>query len=111
LSTVCWRPKIYGEALSAGHFVNDIYEGSLPALLPFLPLLFQARGYPGAVWGGLLTVFLLSGTLGSLAGGYLSDVIGRRQVIVILLLMSVASILELLRTDGILLWLRTATHH
>ena len=75
--------------------------------MAFLPLLFQGRGYPASVWAGLLTVFLMSGTVGGLLGGYLSDRIGRRLVIVWSLIIAVPLLLLMIRAEGISLWIVT----
>ncbi len=75
--------------------------------MTFLPLLFQSRGYPSSVWAGLLTFFLLSGTAGGLFGGYLSDLVGRRLVIVWTLVIAVPLLLLMLHVDGASLWIVT----
>lgn len=77
------------------------------SLVTFLPLLLKSRGYPDQVWAALLTLFLLSGTIGGLLGGYLSDIVGRRWVIVGSLLVSVPFVLGMLRVEGIALWALT----
>lgn len=77
------------------------------SFMAFLPLLFQGRGYPASVWAGLLTFFLLSGTVGGLLGGYLSDRIGRRLVIVWSLIIAVPLLLLMIRAEGISQWVIT----
>ncbi|MDP2663088.1 MAG: MFS transporter, partial [Dehalococcoidia bacterium] len=77
------------------------------SVVTFLPLLLRSRGYPDQVWATLLTVFLLSGTLGGLLGGYLSDFIGRRLVIAFSLFVSVPLLFGMLRAEGITLWIVT----
>lgn len=77
------------------------------ALITFLPLLFQSRGYPPTMWAGLMTVFLFSGTGAGLLGGYLSDRIGRRWVIAGSLFLTVPLVLAMLRSEGAVLWLVT----
>ncbi len=77
------------------------------SVVTFLPLLLRGRGYPDQLWATLLTVFLLSGTLGGLLGGYLSDFIGRRLVIVFSLVLSVPLLFAMLRLEGVALWMVT----
>jgi MFS transporter, FSR family, fosmidomycin resistance protein len=55
-------------------------------LITFIPLLLHERGVSVQVAGRLLFVFLFFGALGGLFGGYLSDRVGRHQVIAVSLL-------------------------
>lgn len=47
----------------------------------FFPLFIQSQGFGLAFASKLLFVFLVSGAIGGLVGGYLSDVLGRKKVI------------------------------
>ncbi|MEE8449541.1 MAG: MFS transporter [Thermodesulfobacteriota bacterium] len=49
----------------------------------FLPLFLQSRGLELALAGKLLSLFLFSGAFGALLGGYLSDICGRKRIILI----------------------------
>ena len=51
-------------------------------LVVFIPLLLHERGVSLSLAGRALFVFLFFGALGGMLGGYLSDRIGRQQVIV-----------------------------
>ena len=55
-------------------------------LVVFTPLFFIQQGMALALTGRALFVFLFFGALGGMLGGYLSDRVGRRQVIVASLL-------------------------
>ena len=77
------------------------------AFMAFLPLLFQSRGYPPTLWAALVTFFLLSGTVGGLLGGYLSDQIGRKWVIAGSLVMAVPLLLAMVRAEDAGLWVAT----
>ena len=50
--------------------------------MTFLPLLLHARGYTVGVGGTVLAVYLLSGAAGGFFGGWLSDRVGPRRVLV-----------------------------
>ena len=52
-------------------------------LVVFIPLLLHERGVSLLLAGRALFVFLFFGALGGMLGGYLSDRIGRQQVIVV----------------------------
>lgn len=49
----------------------------------FLPLFLQSRGMELSLAGKMLALFLLSGALGGMLGGYLSDNYGRKKIILI----------------------------
>lgn len=69
--------------------------------ITFLSVLWVRRG-AGVTTGGLsLTVFALSGALGGVIGGRLSDRFGRRRVIVGALLSSIPFLYLFLITDGV----------
>lgn len=73
----------------------------------FVPLLFQGRGVPSSVWSGLLALFLFSGSAGGLVGGYLSDQVGSRKVIVSSLVITVPLLFWMIRAEGPGLWVVT----
>lgn len=74
------------------------------ALVAFLPLLLKERNYSPQQWGLIMTLFLLSGTFGGLLGGYLSDFVGRRWVIVASMVISSPLVFGMLRMEGPALW-------
>ena len=59
---------------------------AIQSAVTFLPLYFVAKGEPLVVATGIASLWLGVGVLGQLAGGYLSDRVGRRPVIVASLL-------------------------
>jgi FSR family fosmidomycin resistance protein-like MFS transporter len=77
-------------------------------LVTFLPLFFQSKGYAATVGATLITILLISGTSGSLLGGYLSDRIGRRLVIAGSLALATPLLLAMLHTSGVYLWIASA---
>ncbi|HTO63195.1 MAG TPA: MFS transporter, partial [Bradyrhizobium sp.] len=52
------------------------------SLIAFLPLYLQAENVPLMTGSRLLFIMLFAGAVGGIAGGYLSDRIGRKQVVV-----------------------------
>lgn len=69
-------------------------------LYAFLPLYFAARGESLWTGGAALTLILISGGAGSVAGGWLSDWMGRKKVIVFSSLASFPLLLLFLQADG-----------
>jgi len=68
----------------------------------FLPLLGQERGLPLLVWGIALSVYNLSGVVGSLILGYLADRRDAKPLILGSLLLSTPFMLLALSTEGLL---------
>jgi FSR family fosmidomycin resistance protein-like MFS transporter len=74
----------------------------------FVPLIWHQAG--GSLVGGasLVSVMLVIGILGNLAGGWLSDRWGRRPVLVASGVLSALSLIAYLEATGIALWLSLA---
>lgn len=62
------------------------------AIPNFLILWLTQQGQPTALAGGMLTVFLLGGALGSIGGGYVGDRYGRKNCIIASLLLCIPSL-------------------
>jgi MFS transporter, FSR family, fosmidomycin resistance protein len=77
-------------------------------LVSFLPLYLQQKNISLLIGSRLLFVMLLSGAIGGLAGGYLSDLFGRKAVIVTSLIAASPLFYLFLETDGILSYLLLA---
>lgn len=71
-------------------------------LIAFLPLYLQSTHVSLSVGSWLLFIMLFAGAMGGLAGGYLSDLFGRKQVIVISLLLASPLLYLFLHTEGLL---------
>lgn len=72
------RNTLFLLILSLGHMVTDIYQGSLPALLPFVKDQF---GLSYTVIGSLLMVSNITSSVIQPLFGYYSDVSGRRWLL------------------------------
>lgn len=70
------------------------------SLVTFLPLYFQQQGITLVSGSRLLFLMLFMGAMGGLVGGYLSDLFGRKSVIVGSLLLSTPLFYFFLRTNG-----------
>lgn len=77
-------------------------EVSSLAYVSFLAVLWTARGASLAMASVAVSVYALSGTIGGLIAGRLSERIGRRRVIVGSLLAAVPFLYLFLMTDGVL---------
>jgi FSR family fosmidomycin resistance protein-like MFS transporter len=74
------------------------------ALIIFLPLYYHARGAPAELGSYYAFVLSICGAIGGMAGGALSDHLGRRVVIVTSLLVSAPLLYLALRASGPLEW-------
>ena len=76
------------------------------AVPTFLPLWLSQQNHSPALAGGMLTVFLLGGALGSVLGGYVSDKTGRKNCIMGALSIGLITIYLLLTNGvGIITWI------
>jgi len=74
-------------------------------MIAFLPLFLQTKGISVIHSGRFLFLMLFSGALGGLVGGYFSDKVGRKAVIVTSLLLTGPLFLLFLHTDGLAMYL------
>lgn len=71
--------------------------------MTFLPTFLVLNGYPLLEATALVSVMLLSGVAGQVAGGALSDRVGRKPVVVATTIAAIPAFLAILFTHGILL--------
>jgi FSR family fosmidomycin resistance protein-like MFS transporter len=69
----------------------------------FMSLLAKQRGLPLVVGGSIIFLFLLSTALGTVLGGYLSDRMSRRKLLIFSLLLSSPLLLSLVYAEGVAL--------
>lgn len=77
-------------------------------LITFLPLYFQNKGLSLLMGSQLIFIMLFAGALGGLSGGYLSDIWGRKFIIVTSLVISGFLFYSFLNFSGILGYLLLA---
>ncbi len=76
--------------------------------LTYLPMFFHNQGIGPEAGSLMLAVFLMGGAACGLYGGYISDRIGRRSVIIVSLLLFPALMSFMLLSGGIWLWVLAA---
>jgi FSR family fosmidomycin resistance protein-like MFS transporter len=74
----------------------------------FVPILWHLRGKSLVTGASVITVMVTVGILGNLAGGHLSDRIGRRPVLVVSSLMTAACLLPTVYLSGVWVWIFAA---
>lgn len=79
-------------------------SGAQYVLIIFLPLYYHARGFPAQLGSYYAFVLSLSGAVGGLLGGHLSDRYGRRPVVVGSLLISAPLLFLSLTLTGPIVW-------
>ena len=77
-------------------------------LVTFIPLLWHARG--GSLVGGasIVTTMLVLGVIGNLAGGYLTDTLGRRPILILSAVAMSAFIVPIAVAHGVWIWVFAA---
>jgi FSR family fosmidomycin resistance protein-like MFS transporter len=66
---------------------------ALLAVVQFVPLWYDELGYSGAMYGALTTTIIISGVVGTLAGGMVADRVGQRTVMIVSLVLAVPPLL------------------
>ncbi|HLJ69139.1 MAG TPA: MFS transporter [Chloroflexota bacterium] len=74
------------------------------ALILFLPLYYHNRGFPAELGSYYAFVLSLSGAVGGLLGGSLSDRYGRRLVVVLSLVTATPLLFAALLSSGFIVW-------
>lgn len=68
--------------------------------ISLLPILYAQRGHTLLSGGGIITIFVISGALGGIIGGHLSDRVGRKAVIRITLVLCVPFLYGFVKASG-----------
>lgn len=68
--------------------------------ISLLPILYAQRGHTLLSGGGIITIFVISGALGGIVGGHLSDRVGRKAVIRITLVLCVPFLYGFVKASG-----------
>lgn len=77
-------------------------------LVAFLPLYLQHNNISLVVGSRLLFLMLFAGAMGGLVGGYLSDLFGRKIVVIVSLILATPLFYLFLSTDGVLSYILLA---
>jgi FSR family fosmidomycin resistance protein-like MFS transporter len=80
--------------------ITALSSVTVQSVITFLPLYFVARGESLLIATLIASIWLGIGVLGQLAGGYVSDRIGRRPIIVTSLLLGAVLFYSFLLTNG-----------
>lgn len=118
------EPPSLGKQVKVSHLIQDIVSVARPlsliigvvcmrawlffGLITFLPLYFAYLQEPQLLANAHLFILLFFGAMGSLIGGHVSDLYGRKFVIVASLLLTGPLLFLALTTHGILSWILTA---
>ncbi len=82
------RAQLSWVAISSVALIVLLRPWAVWSLSTYLPLLYQSRGYSLSLASQVLFMFLLSGALGGLLSGFLTDKVGARAVLMGSLLLS-----------------------
>ena len=74
----------------------------------FMPVLFKERGFSLIAGGASVSVFVILGAVGGILSGYISDRVGRRNVIIYSSLIALPLFLAVLKSDGLMSYLFVA---
>ncbi len=74
------------------------------ALIIFLPLYYHLRGFPAELGSYYAFVLSLSGAIGGLVGGHLSDLYGRRRIVVLSLVTAAPLLVVSLLVPAAFVW-------
>lgn len=72
----------------------------LHSMLALVPFLYRARGAPVTEGAAAITAMVLSGALGGMVGGYLSDRYGRRLVLLVSFVLATPLFLAAIHSSG-----------
>ncbi|MEG6584572.1 MFS transporter [Dendrosporobacter sp. 1207_IL3150] len=77
------------------------------AIPTFLPVMLSLQGYEPTLAGNMLTIFLLSGAIGGLIGGYCGDKFGYKNCIIGALIFGLIPTYMFLSTEGLhwIIWI------
>jgi FSR family fosmidomycin resistance protein-like MFS transporter len=92
-----WQPLLVYFTLVLG------YQAIQGGMITYLPQYYESRGSDLEYAGSITSIFLLFSAIGSLAGGYLSDHLPRRLLLIGSMLVIAPLGYFVLRIDGILL--------
>lgn len=102
LASVVASVKAAARELSAIVSVIAVRSLAYTGLLTILPLYFQAQNLSNIAASHLVTIMLATGAIGGIIGGFISDMFGRKRLIVGSLVLATPLFFAFLFTQGIL---------
>ncbi|MDQ7094303.1 MFS transporter [Desulfosporosinus sp. PR] len=102
LASVVASVKFAAKELSAIVSVIAVRSLAYTGLLTMLPLYFQARNLSNIAASHLVTIMLATGAIGGITGGFISDMFGRKRLIVGSLVLATPLFFAFLLTHGLL---------
>ncbi len=91
---ICWRPLLL---LAVIILLRSLTH---PGAVPFLPLLFQQKGWSATQFGALTSVFWIAGAVMGISAGRLAERFDRRVIITVLIVLGSPMFWLLPRVDG-----------
>lgn len=102
VSQICTSLKSAARELLAIVGVIAIRSLAYTGLLTMLPLYFKSRNLSNVAGSHLVTIMLAAGAIGGILGGFISDLYGRKRLIVGSLMLSTPLFLIFFNTAGII---------
>ncbi|MEJ2287777.1 MAG: MFS transporter [Deinococcales bacterium] len=101
-----WRQQAYPLVLLVGY--RGLRALVTAGLVTFVPILWHLRG--GSLVGGasIVTTMLVIGVIGNLAGGHLTDTLGRRPILLLSAVAMSVFIVPLALVHGVWIWVFAA---
>lgn len=106
LGVLGWRRQAYPLALLVGY--RGLRALVTAGLVAFVPILWHLRG--GSLVGGasIVTTMLVIGVIGNLAGGHLTDTLGRRPILLLSAVAMSVFIVPMALVHGVWIWIFAA---
>jgi len=106
LGALGWRRQAFPLVLLVGY--RGLRALVTAGLVTFLPILWHLRG--GSLVGGasIVTTMLVIGVIGNLAGGHLTDTLGRRPILILSAITMSVFIVPMALVHGVWIWVFAA---
>jgi FSR family fosmidomycin resistance protein-like MFS transporter len=98
------RPRLDWRPLLVLNAVNGLRAWAHMAVVAYMAFYLQGRGWPDVYVGVAVSLHVLAGALGGMAGGAVSDRVGRRAVYTVSLVLAAALTIGIHLTSGAPMW-------
>ena len=75
------------------------------SIVTFIPVLWNLRGGSLISGASIITTFIVVGVIGNLSGGYLSDILGKRAILIISGILLIVFTVLIFQLQGVWLWI------